>query len=298
MDILKKKEFWLHLLLTALLALLFGLWLHQTWQQSPQRMHPEGAPPRETLERQAHPPRHGTDPGRGRGPLRPETLIIVFGIVLTVAANITSGAYFRAQKNKQRLIELEKENLQRQLETLRYQINPHFFMNTLNNIHALVDIDPRKAKESIEEFSKMMRFVLYDDNSPTIPLYKEFECIKHYISLMRLRFTEDVEIDLSLPEDTGTTMGPPLIMTSFIENAFKHGISYEQKSFIRVRASIDGGMLSFCCINSKTKQRTDTQHGLGMDNTRKRLELLYGDAYSLVVHETPNSYEIKLTFPV
>lgn len=93
-------------------------------------------------------------------------------------------------------------------------------------------------------------------------------------------------------------MGPPLIMTSFIENAFKHGISYEQKSFIRVRASIDGGMLSFCCINSKTKQRTDTQHGLGMDNTRKRLELLYGDAYSLVVHETPNSYEVKLTFTV
>ena len=67
-------------------------------------------------------------------------------------------------------------------------------------------------------------------------------------------------------------MGPPLIMTSFIENAFKHGISYEQKSFIKVRTSIDEGMLSFCCINSKTKQRTDTQHGLGMDNTRKRLD--------------------------
>ena len=107
--------------------------------------------------------------------------------------------------------ELEAENIRQQLESLRYQINPHFLMNTLNNIHALVDLDPEKAKESIEVFSKMMRVLLYEGNAPTIPLAKELDFIEHFISLMRLRYPEDaVRIETVFPAACPDAAVPPL----------------------------------------------------------------------------------------
>ena len=108
-------------------------------------------------------------------------LILMFGV------NLGTKFYFRSRSDQRRLQDLEKQNLEQQLEYLKYQINPHFFMNTLNNIHALVDIDPAKAQETIVELSKMMRFVLYEGNKHGVPLTREFEFIRTYIHLMQLR---------------------------------------------------------------------------------------------------------------
>ena len=156
-------------------------------------------------------------------------ILAIVVLILMFAANLGIKSYFRSRDDRKRLAELEHENLEQQLEYLRYQINPHFFMNTLNNIHALVDIDPEKAKDTILELSKMMRFVLYEGNKQSVPLVRELDFIRHYITLMQLRYTDKVRIILDLPTETPDHTLPPLILISFVENAFKHGVSYQQE---------------------------------------------------------------------
>lgn len=113
-------------------------------------------------------------------------------------------------------------------------------MNTLNNIHALVDIDPEKAKDTILELSKMMRFVLYEGDKKGVPITREFDFIRNYVTLMKLRYTDKVEVKVELPAEVPDYELPPLMLITFIENAFKHGISYQHASFIHVKAGIEG----------------------------------------------------------
>ena len=257
---------------------------------------PEGFPPME--------PRGGPGPGSPAGP-RPaplpfsrSVLKILMGVLLVVA-NLGFKFQFRAARNAARVRELEKENLQQRLDTLRYQINPHFFMNTLNNIHALVDLDPDRAKESIVELSRLMRHILYDSGSQTIPLVQEEAFLKHYVALMRLRYPEGVDISLTLPEQDGGARVPPLVFASFVENAFKHGVSYEAPSFIHISLTLEDGSVVFKCTNSvpPTPPRTEEGSGIGLDNTRRRLDLLYADRYTLRIDRPAGSYEVLLTLP-
>lgn len=297
MDHLIKKEGLIHAMLVIVLAALFGLWYLNTLQHAPRKTHPGGPPP-EMMQGQAPPPPPGSKPDRGPVPLKPEAIILIVGVLVIVMANVAVRAYFRSAASKERLKEMENENLNSQLETLRYQINPHFFMNTLNNIHALVDIDPEKAKESIEEFSKLMRIVLYEGASPTIPLQKEVEYLNHYISLMRLRYPQSVKISTSFPKDCSGISVPPLLMASFVENAFKHGISYEQDSFVHVSVVKEDDKLVFRCANSRIPGSDPVQHGIGLENTRKRLDLLYGSNYTLNIDESEKVYDIFLILPL
>ncbi len=239
----------------------------------------------------------GPEPERHPRPLRPEMMKLIVGILLV---GVDLGAYYyeESRRRARRMKELEAENTKQRLESLRYQINPHFLMNTLNNIHALVDIDPEKAKESIEEFSKMMRILLYEGDSPVIPLAKELDFIAHFISLMRLRYTEDaLRIETLFPEDCSGAVVPPLVMASFVENAFKHGVSYAEESFIRVKVELQGGRVVFRCVNSSHPSETDDRHGIGLDNIRKRLTLLYGESYTLLIDPGAGNYDVLLSFP-
>ncbi|MBQ5527831.1 MAG: histidine kinase, partial [Bacteroidales bacterium] len=187
--------------------------------------------------------------------------------------------------------------LEHQIAYLRYQISPHFFMNTLNNIHALVDIDPEQAKLSLVELSRLMRYVLYEGNKPTIPLTKEVEFLRHYVSLMKIRYSESIAVELSLPDgDTGAEV-PPLMFATFVENAFKHGVSYAKESFINVRMSVENGKIIFKCINSRNNDNPDGIKGIGLANVRQRLELIYGEKYTLHVDETPDIYEVLVIIP-
>ena len=219
-------------------------------------------------------------------------LILIFG------ANLGIKGYFRTRDDQKRLAELEKENLEQQLEYLRYQINPHFFMNTLNNIHALVDIDPEQAKDTILELSKMMRFVLYEGNRQSVPLSRELDFIQHYVSLMQLRYTEKVRITLTIPSQVPDRHVPPLILITFIENAFKHGISYQSTSFIEIVVVAKDGHLRFVCRNSKTENPNQEKGGVGLANVRKRLDLLYSHRYTLNIQDSPKEYLVELTLPL
>lgn len=281
--------------LTFVLLVLFGIWCY-----SP-RNRPDFPPlPQWQSSQLPSPPtdsREGLEPGGGKGPLKPETMKLIIGVLL-IGADLGVFFYLEARREKLRMQQLLAENHKQQLESLRYQINPHLFMNTLNNIHALVDIDPEKAKESIEEFSKMMRILLYEGDAPTIPLSKELDFIEHFISLMRLRYPgESVRIETLFPEDRSGVVVPPLLMASFVENAFKHGVSYSAESFIRVKVERQEDEVFFRCTNSSHPASTDKQHGVGLENIRKRLSLLYGNNYTLSLDESDECYDVLLSIP-
>ena len=225
-------------------------------------------------------------------------IMAVVVLILMFAANLGIKNYIRSRDDRKRLVELEKRNLEQQLEYLRYQINPHFFMNTLNNIHALVEFNPVKAQEMIVELSKMMRFVLYEGNKQSVPLSRELDFIRHYVTLMQLRYTDKVSIKLDLPNETPERQIPPLILVTFIENAFKHGVSYQYESFIEVTVTVEHETLLFRCHNSKADHSNEEKGGVGLANVRKRLDLIYGERYRLCIKDKLDAYHVELSIPL
>ena len=236
---------------------------------------------------------------RGAPPMVGEIDLLLFIIlVLMIGINLAVKYYAKGMVERKQLKELEKQNLEQQLTYLKYQINPHFFMNTLNNIHALVDIDTEQAKTTIEQLSKMMRYVLYEGDRKFVPLDKEIAFIKNYVELMRIRYTDKVDIKMQFPENTADIQIPPMLYMTFVENAFKHGVSYKQNSFIDILIAIDGNSTVFKCRNSKrenTQQSDESQQpgGVGIANASKRLDILYGDNYQLDIKDE-ETYEVIL----
>ena len=266
----------------------------------PQREGAEDSHGIMNVEKVITPRPHREGPGAGLPPpiIGEHDILAIVILILMFGANLGIKGWFRSRDDRKRMTELERENLSQQLEYLRYQINPHFFMNTLNNIHALVDIDPTKAQETIVELSKMMRYVLYEGNKQGVPLSQEFDFIRHYVSLMRLRYTDKVHITLDLPQETSDRQIPPLMLITFIENAFKHGISYQHDSFIEMKAEVKDDKLQFVCRNSKSEKSNEEKGGVGLANVRKRLDLLYDNNYTLHIDDTADIYSVGLVVPL
>ena len=248
-------------------------------------------------------PRFEDRPDRRRGErarlfMGQHDIIAVVILLLMMGMNIGIKLYFKQRGDRKRLEQLEKENLEQQLEYLKYQINPHFLMNTLNNIHALVDIDPEKSKQTILELSKMMRFVLYEGNKQVVPLDREIAFLQNYIQLMKLRYTDKVKITVDVPKNLPNKEVPPLMFITFVENAFKHGVSYRQASFIDIAISIGEDKLVFDCRNSRIPKEDDKHGGVGLANVKKRLELIYGNRYTLDIKDEQDTYTVKLSLPL
>lgn len=232
--------------------------------------------------------------------LGPGELVAFFGGLLLMGMNLGVKLYFMSQRDRERQKIIDQRNLEQQMEYLKYQVNPHFFMNTLNNIHALVDIDPERAKTTIVELSKMMRHILYEGSKKLIPLTREVEFLNLYVQLMRLRYTRKVHINVDVPPQLPELKLPPLMLIIFVENAFKHGISYREESFINIKVRVENKRLLFSCCNSKPTQvqRTNEKGGMGLQNVRQRLELLYDDDYTLDINDGEKTYEVKLDIPM
>jgi len=221
--------------------------------------------------------------------------------MLVTGFNIAVRLLFKSMNDAKQLDELERRNLRNELNYLKAQINPHFFMNTLNNIHALIDIDGKKAKRTVVELSKLMRYVLYEAEKPFITLEKEIEFIENYIALMRIRYTDDVEIISVYPQDMLHAQIPPLLLITLIENAFKHGINISGKSCIHSRMTIENEHLFYSVANTLPTDPLDSASvkGMGLDNLRKRLELLFGkDNYSLEIYSGNGVFIANLNIPV
>lgn len=245
-------------------------------------------------------------PGRGDRPPNkkpPKQLppMISFMAISVLIIGFDTGLLISVKwaRSEQKRIRAEKENMASQLAFLQNQVSPHFFMNTLNNIHSLIDIDTEEAKEAIIRLSKLMRHMLYDSQAALIPLKKEIEFIGNYVELMKLRFSEKVNINLHVPARIPEKSIPPLLFTSFVENAFKHGISYQESSHIDICFSNGSNQLLFVIKNSNPgKSNDEGPSGIGIENSRKRLDLIYGDSYSLEIEETSEEYSVSLKIPV
>lgn len=222
--------------------------------------------------------------------------------LLLVGANLSVALFLKYIKEKERNANMEKARLQQELKYLKAQLNPHFFMNMLNNIHGMVEIDPPAAQETIMDLSHLMRYVLYEGAKEYIPLSTETDFITTYITLMRKRYsTKKISIDLRLPppQQTGKILLPPLLFIVIIENAFKHGVSYLQHSSFFISMDIDSRNIRFFCRNSRFVRPDNKKYsGIGLKNLRKRLDLLYGQNYSLEIDESNETiYIATLTIP-
>ena len=249
-------------------------------------------------------PRYNPDELRPISPvpmLGPGEAVAFFGGLLLMGMNLGVKLYFKTQEDREQRERLEKQDLERQLEYLRYQVNPHFFMNTLNNIHALVDINPERAKTTIVELSKMMRYILYEGDKKLIPVQREVLFLKNYIELMRLRYSSRVSINLDIPEMMPDVMLPPLLLIIFVENAFKHGVSYAAPSFIDIKVTVTQDKLKFRCRNSRQEQKPEEKKkkgGVGLANARRRLDLLFPNRYNLEIKENDKEYDVQLEIPL
>lgn len=199
---------------------------------------------------------------------------------------------------QQRII-LEKENVETQLAFLKHQISPHFFMNTLNNIHSLIDIDTSEAKKSVIKLSSLMRHLLYESANEFSPVKSEIDFIKSYVDLMKLRYPKEIKITLNTPKILPDKSIPPLIVISLLENAFKHGISYTHESFVEINISITNERMHFKITNGKNKEaQRSSEAGIGIENTRKRLELLFRENYTLDLTDRGNVFITDLIIPI
>lgn len=206
--------------------------------------------------------------------------------------------FLKSLRDDEMLKDLERQRLESELQYLKYQLNPHFFMNTLNNRYALVDLNTEQAKKTIIELSKLMRYVLYEANKNQISLEHEIQFLENYIALMKLRYIDNLNIRTEFPVVVPCVQIPPLLFISLLENAFKHGVSYQEPSFIEVRIELADEGVIFNCKNSKhTHAHKDAYHGIGIDNIKKRLHLLYGNNYTFTTNESENCFEVLLIIP-
>jgi hypothetical protein len=227
-----------------------------------------------------------------------DTLIIC---ILTVGAGTTIKLMSKWLSEEKLRKDTEKEQLKTNLALLRHQVSPHFFMNTLNNIHSLIEIDSEKAQDSVARLSTLMRYLLYDSAQNKIELKKEIEFINSFISLMQLRHSDEVEVSIVIPDEIPDVKIPPMLFISLLENAFKHGVSYPQKSYIYFELQGSSTFLTCIIKNSKHKITTNYQgeySGIGLDNIKDSLKLLYEDKFQLNIQDKENEFEVDLKIPL
>ena len=223
-------------------------------------------------------------------------LILMLIIALAVAVRMIQ----RWQHIEESRKEAEAARAEAELSNLRNQLNPHFLLNTLNNIYALIAFDQDKAQTAVGELSKLLRHVLYENQQDFVPLYKEADFMRNYIELMKIRVTDNVKIDANIdvnPNDS--TPVAPLIFISLIENAFKHGISPQGKGEIKIDLKqVDGDITCEIHNTCYPKRENDKSgSGIGLEQVSRRLELMYPDRYTWEKGKTEDGsqYYSKIT---
>lgn len=224
--------------------------------------------------------------------------------VLMIGCNLAVSLTVRQIDYSMEREQLLAANMESRLEHLKSQINPHFYMNMLNNIHGLIDVDAAKAQDMVVDMSRLMRYMLYDSSRQFITLSKEVDFLRDYLRVMRQRYPDNkVTLNVSLPseEEVASVSVPPLLFLVFIENAFKHGISYRQDSYVAISLNVDEGLITFSCINSchtDAESMKTERVGIGLENVRQRLRLIYGEQARLSITNRQDTYTVNLIIPV
>jgi len=189
---------------------------------------------------------------------------------------------------------LENENLIAELAFLKSQINPHFLFNSLNNIYSLAYQKSEKTPEAILKLSEIMRYMLYESNEDKVELSNEIRYLENYIELQKLRFKDNIYIKFEINGDPLGLMITPLVLISFVENAFKHGIATDIENPIRIELNLSEGKLLFHVINIKSSLNKDITGGIGLQNVQRRLSLIYKDRYRLHIDDNNDIYNCEL----
>jgi len=223
-------------------------------------------------------------------------LLFVVSLVAIIKFIQQQIAYERKTKN------LLTQKLETELQFLKHQLQPHFLFNTLNNLYGLILTKSDKAGDMVVKLSEIMSYMLYESNETLVPVENELGNLANYMALEKIRYGEELHIDYELRGKTAGKKVPPLVFISFVENAFKHGPSSNlERSWIRISTVITEKKLLFVVENSlpesdrgKEPDRPEVKSGIGLDNVRKRLDLIYGSRYTLTITRE-NTYLIELT---
>lgn len=193
--------------------------------------------------------------------------------------------------------QIEAERKEYELNNLKNQLNPHFLFNTLNNIYALIGFSPEKAQLAVHELSQLLRYVLYDNESKTVPLEKDMLFVKNYIGLMKLRLNNDVTLNVDIDERQGMGLQiAPLMFVSLVENAFKHGVRSNAKSIINISIKVENYKVT-CFVENTCfpKDKHDKSgNGIGIANLQRQLSILYNGKHSLSTVEENGMFKARL----
>ena len=227
-------------------------------------------------------------------------IIQLFLQVLLIALAVGIRHIMRANEERMEMEEERRKSAEAELTWLKHQLNPHFLFNTLNNISSLTQIDPDRAQESIGQLSDLLRYALYDSEADTVPLSSEVEFMDNYIDLMALRCNENTTVEKRLEVPQEHIQVAPLLFISLVENAFKHGVNARYPSFVKVFMQYAHGILTFRTENSLfEKQGSDhIGSGIGLDNMKRRLELLYPGKYTYSQTAEEGVYVVQVTLQV
>ncbi|HPG10257.1 MAG TPA: sensor histidine kinase [Chitinophagaceae bacterium] len=244
-----------------------------------------------TEEREMRPPPPGQQGGKPRN--RDINSIILFVTVWSMSTAIPIIRQWRLAEKK--ALEAEAEKVSAELSFLKSQINPHFLFNTLNNIYSMALTKNENTAPSIMKLSNIMRYVTDDAAEDFVLLESEIDCIKDYIDLQRLRSGKKTNVILELNNNVKEAKIPPLILMTFVENAFKYGISNHEASEIVMRISSGNNVISFFCQNKLFESKKNIErNGIGISNAKRRLQHLYPDKYSLEIARDNGLFTVEL----
>ena len=248
------------------------------------------------------PPDGRFESGRPRPPARggPEggTMVDFISLVLFVVVWVVAIATRISEQwrlSEKRIILSEADKAQAELSFFKAQINPHFLFNTLNNIYSLAISKSDNTAPSILKLSKMMRYITEEATEDFVPLEDEIACLENYVDLQRLRLNAKTKVDFKQEGKFQNKLIAPLILMTFVENAFKYGVSNRFENVIEIKVKVDESGISFFCKNTIFETNTQNERkGIGIANTQKRLDFLYPNHYKLKIDQQEKTFEVNL----
>lgn len=222
-------------------------------------------------------------------------VISLFIFMMIIGLSIATSTVDRWQTAESKVVKAEAEKATAELSFLKAQINPHFLFNTLNNIYTQSVINSEHTSESIMKLSNIMRYVTDDVTQDFVMLKDEIDCVRDYIELQRLRLGADAEINFNVQGKADTKKIAPLIFMTFIENAFKYGVTKKEKIIININLSINNDRIDFTCENKIYTHKSNLERtGIGIVNTRQRLEHLYANRFKLNINNENEVFMVNL----
>ncbi len=222
--------------------------------------------------------------------------VFISGFFVVISSLIKFAVDWFGNERIQRQLEREKKDME--LQFLKSQLNPHFLFNSLNNIYSLAYQKSDKTADAVLKLSEIMRYMIYESNDSWVPLNKELDYVKSYIELQKLRFKDGAAVELVVSGEIDAQPIVPLILISFVENAFKHGVANDLSDPIRINLIANQKILHFSVSNRKNFFNKDEMGGVGLSNVERRLQLLYPDRYKLNIVNSATHYTSELMLDI